>query len=69
MEFKRRHYAGWPDDPLPALDGQTPRDAVRTKKGRHAVEVLLKHLEHEEERASGGAPFNFAELREELGLR
>ena len=29
-EFKKRHYADWLDQPLPALDHKTPRECVRT---------------------------------------
>jgi hypothetical protein len=32
--FKARHYATWADEPMPALSGKTPRDAVKTQAGR-----------------------------------
>lgn len=70
-EFLRRHYEGWPDEPLPALGGKTPRAAVRTKKGRQAVIELLKDFEiHEARKASreGGEPFDFGFLWRRLGL-
>ncbi len=41
-EMKERHYADWPDEPLPALGGQTARQVVRTKIGRERVDELLK---------------------------
>ena len=68
MDFKRRHYADWPDCPLPALDGQTPRQAARSKQGRAALDVLLKEMENTERRALGRAAFDFSGLRRELGL-
>ncbi len=69
LDFKRRHYADWPDHPLPALDGKTPREAVQTVGGRGAVDVLLKEMENLEQRAGeGGASFDFSPLRCELGL-
>ena len=68
LEFKQRHYATWPDEPLPALGGQTPRDAIGTPQGRIAVDVLLKDMENRERRAAGGAAFDFSELRRELRL-
>jgi len=69
LEFKKRHYADWADVPLPALGGMTPRQAVRTAAGRDAVDLLLKDMEHSEQRA--GAPeerFDFTPVRRELGL-
>ena len=66
-ELKRRHYADWPEHPLPALDGMTPRAAVRTADGRAAVDNLLKEMENQEQRAPGPA-FDFSELRRALGL-
>lgn len=67
QEIKRQHYADWPDHPLPALDGMAAREAVRTADGRAAVDNLLKEMENHEQRAPG-APFDFSELRRELGL-
>lgn len=68
LEFKRRHYAEWPDEALPALGGQSPREAVRTARGRDAVDVLLKDMENHEQRSSGQNAFDFSELRRELRL-
>ncbi|MCL5966007.1 MAG: hypothetical protein M1550_02125 [Deltaproteobacteria bacterium] len=70
-EFLRRHYERWPDEPVPALGGKTPKAAVRTKKGRQAVIELLKDFEiHEARKASreGGEPFDFGFLWKRLGL-
>jgi len=67
-ELKGRHYADWPDHPLPALNGRTPRQAARTAAGRAAVDALLKDMEHHEHRLADGAPFDFSVLRRELGL-
>ena len=66
--YKERHYADWIDHPLPALRGQTPREAVRTKAGRERVDVLLKELENHESRLAEGARFDFGRLRAELNL-
>lgn len=30
--LKRQHYGGWADQPLPALAGKTPRDALRSSE-------------------------------------
>jgi hypothetical protein len=66
-EFKARHYETWPDVPLPALGGDTPRDHVRTAEGRRAVEVLLKDMEFMEQTDPTTA-FDVDRLRIELGL-
>ncbi|HRE91973.1 MAG TPA: DUF2384 domain-containing protein, partial [Myxococcota bacterium] len=44
LRFKAAHYGTWPDHPLPALEGKTPRQAMRTQKGRAKVERLLAEL-------------------------
>ena len=67
-EFKARHYAAWIDTPIPALDGKTPRQAARTKRGRERVDVLLRTIENAEQRAPDGAPFDFGPLRHGLGI-
>ena len=68
LDFKRRHYAEWLDQALPALGGRSPRAAVRTAQGRDAVDVLLKDMENHEQRHAGPDAFDFADLRQQLGL-
>jgi hypothetical protein len=67
-EFKESHYADWADEPLPALNGKTPREAVRSKAGRTQVELLLKHFENQEARAPDEERFDFSGIRRDLGL-
>ena len=40
------HYKEWLDCPLPALDGKSPRTAIRSKEGRRRVEDLLREMEY-----------------------
>jgi hypothetical protein len=70
LSYKAKHYAGWPDEPLPALGGRTPRQAVRSISGRRAVEELLRDFENSEERErlEGRPAFDFGILRRDLGL-
>ncbi len=68
LELKQRHYADWADEPLPALGGKTPRQAVRTPAGRRKIDLLLKEMENHEQRAGDSAPFDFGPLRRELAL-
>lgn len=67
-EFKAQHYAAWLDSKLPALQGKSPRQAVRTKAGRHQVDVLLKQLESLEASLSVEERMDVSGLRRELGL-
>jgi len=50
-DVKDHHYRKWLDEPLPALRGRTPREAVRLKTWRPRVADLLKDLEVAEARA------------------
>lgn len=70
LKMKADHYGKWPDQPLPALDGKTPLEAVCSAAGRKAVEDLLRLMENHEERASkqGAAAFDFTSVRRTLGL-
>jgi hypothetical protein len=70
LRMKTQHYAGWAEVPLPALDGISPREAVKTPEGRRRVEELLRMMENGEahEKKRGGAAFDFTPIRESLGL-
>lgn len=69
-EFKDRHYRTWPDVPLPALDGRTPRHAARLKTLRPRLIDLLKDLENHEARAAtpDSPAYDFRWMWRELGL-
>lgn len=41
----------WLDEEVPALGGLTPRQAARDRKGRVALEALLRDFEHREDRS------------------
>jgi hypothetical protein len=61
------HYATWPDVPLPALKGKTPRTAMRTADGRERVEALVASFERQQ--SAGRLPrYDFNQLRAALGL-
>ncbi len=68
-DLKERHYADWPDQPLPALGGKTPRDAARTRRGRAQVDLLLRQFEHSEGRLPPGERFDISDLRAQLRLQ
>ncbi len=65
------HDKDWADDQIPALDGRTPREAVRTPEGREAVIGLLKLYEESEARAArneGREPASLQFLWDAVGL-
>ncbi len=66
--FKAQHYAAWADEPVPALGGKTPRQAVATKDGRRAVDRLLATMEGHEGRLPARDRYDFGGLRRELGV-
>jgi hypothetical protein len=69
-EYLAQHYAGWPDEKLPALGGRTARQAVRDPAGRQAVIDLLRMMENAEIRKqdSGLPAYDFNIIRRDLGL-
>lgn len=65
------HYRRTLDDPLPLLDGKTPRQAVKTGKGRARVVDWLKQLENSESQraaAQGHKPYDMAWMWRELKI-
>ena len=68
LEFKQRYYTDWLDQPIPMLGGKTPRQAVRTARGREQVDALLKTIENGEARLAPGARLDLRPMRRELGL-
>lgn len=68
LEFKRRHYARWIDDPIPMLDGQTPRRAIQSEEGRSRLDLLLRDMQYRESSLPQQEQFDMNILRRELGL-
>ncbi len=66
------HYRRWLDEPLPALDGLTPREAVAKRSHRQRVISLLKGIEVDAARRGSDDPatgFDFGWLWKELSIR
>lgn len=61
-------YRNWPDEPLPALDGRSAREAVRSGEGRHRVVALLKSFDEMEQRKDPALRYDFTWIWQELGL-
>jgi SEC-C motif len=69
-EVYDRHYRDWPDTPLLALGGRTPREAAGLAESRPALVALLKDFESraERERRAGRPAYDVGRLWTELGL-
>jgi hypothetical protein len=69
-EFLTEHYRDWPDHPLPALAGRTPRHAARLKTQRAKVVAIVKDLEHHmaQDRRNGKPAIDLDWLWDDLGL-
>ena len=67
-----RHYRDLLDQPIPVLGNKSPRDAVKTAKGRAKVVDWLKTLENHTAKFAGSndemATYNFNWLWTELGV-
>ena len=69
--FLDNHYRQTLDEPLPILDGKTPRQAARTKKGRAQVISWLKKLENSEGRratSQGQQPYDLQWMWQEMKI-
>ena len=69
-QFYEQHYRAWPDTPLPALGGRTPREAALLKSVRPRLVALLKQFETgaERDRRAGRPAYDFGWMWGELGM-
>lgn len=67
----KRSYARWADEPIPALNGQNPRQAIATAAGLERVKGLLRSYEDGEAQMAaqqGRGEISYQFLWDELGL-
>jgi len=64
----RDHLAAWLDEPVPALEGRSPRQAAQSESTREALHWLLKEMECVKPSADSTTPIDASWLRRELGL-
>jgi hypothetical protein len=69
-QYMQKHYEGWFQDRIPALDNKTPMEAIKTEQGKQKVIELLKLYENGEElnRQDGRPVYNLAWVWQRLGL-
>ena len=68
-ESMENHWRSWPDMPLPALRGMTPRQAAKDTLGRELLESLLIDFELQSRNQQDDfLQFDVARLRRELAL-
>ena len=68
----KRHYANWADEPIPALQGLTPCQAMQSASGTERVKGLLRSYEDDEARQAaqqGRRAISYQFLWDALGLR
>jgi tetratricopeptide (TPR) repeat protein len=65
-----RHFTAWLDQPVPALDGQTPRAAARDARWRPKLIQLLREIENHQDHArrEGRAWYDIGWMWKELGI-
>ncbi len=66
-DIAAKHWETWPDIPLPALKGETPREAANNDLGRERLEALLLSFESTDLPQEQFKP-DVRALRDELGL-
>jgi hypothetical protein len=69
QQMMAEHFERWVSDKIPALDGQTPLEAVRDQDGREKVMALLVDAERNSQRMKTPVdPAILRRVRERLGL-
>lgn len=70
-QFMQKHSEKWLKDKIPALDGKTPFQAIKTAEGREKVAELLKMFENSEEHNKReGRPFyDLSWMWDRLGIK
>ena len=70
LDFMERHYRDWVDQPVPMLDGLTPREAAGRDATRERAASAIKDLENQYEHAlrSGQPAYDPTWMWADLGL-
>ena len=70
LDFMARHYRGWLEESIPALEGHTPREAARSERLRPKLINLLHESDRQYQYAlkNGQPAFDASWIWSELGL-
>ena len=68
QQMAKQHWENWYSEPIPALEGMTPVDASKSKKGRQLLESLLDDYNSYPPNTNLFAP-DLDEIRRRLGLK
>jgi len=70
-QFMQKHSEKWLKEKIPALNGKTPLQAVKTEEGRKQVVELLKSFENNEEhnKREGEPYYDVSWMWDRLGLK
>ena len=69
QELFHQHYMKWLDDPLPMLEGKTPRQMCRKKSGREKVAMLIRTIPNPASNQGISINVPREEMFQELGLQ
>ena len=67
-QFRQEYMLDWLDQSIPALGGLTPRKAAADKRHHKELALLLRDIEHSENRVPIGERIDLQVLRTALGL-
>jgi hypothetical protein len=70
-ESLKDFYANWSDEPIPALNNKTPREAIKSQAGLERVKGLLRSYQENENvvaKDEGREAFSFEFLWDSLGI-
>ena len=66
--MRNQYMTRWLDESIPILGGLTPREAIKTRRGKREVDILLRDFEHHEANLPEDQRIDINALRAELGL-
>ncbi len=66
--YGKQHWQNWLDVSLPALNGETPRQASHNESGRERLEILMRDFAHKSSLHPNSMNPDIDWLRQQLNL-